>query len=406
MPRRPAGPPPEPRAALSNAGGEVQLRGHDAYVIPLRRAMEAATAEARGLEIQYFHSYPARMHPELARVALAEFAPGPSPTLLDPFCGGGTTIVEGMRAGWRTLGSDLNPLALDLARVRSRRVNAKARARFVETVEAVADASEERVRTRVDIRADLPKEEREWYEVHVLKELAGLLAEIQRVADEEDRRALQMVFSSLVVKFSRQKADTSSQRIDKRIRKGLPTEFFVRKSEELVRAWAELDEACPEKTRRPRLVASDARKLGHTLSGDFRADLILTSPPYGGTYDYVQHHARRFAWLGYKSAAFERGEIGSRRELTRAAAGDAARRWDAQLGEVLDSLHDRLRPGRIALLLLGDAQVGGRRVEADRQIEALAPKHGFEFGAAASQSRVDYAGGTDRREHLLALLRS
>ena len=57
---------------------------------------------------QGFHAYPARLHPEAARLLL-EALPGES--LVDPFCGGGTLLVEGLIAGRRVYGSDLNPIA-------------------------------------------------------------------------------------------------------------------------------------------------------------------------------------------------------------------------------------------------------------------------------------------------------
>ncbi len=391
----------ELRSSLSNVGGTASYRGDESFAHPMRRILEAADDPAPSLAIHAFHSYPARMHPHIAREAVAAFAPEGGGSMLDPFCGGGTTIVEAMRAGWRTLASDINPLALALTRVRSTRRGEAGRERLLAAIEGVAQRSEDRVRGRVDVRAKLDAEERSWYEVHVLKELAGLLLEIDALEPAADREALRMVFSAIVVKFSKQRADTSHERVEKRIRKGLPTEFFARKGVELVEAWAELDAACEPKTRRPSVVRSDVRRLGQTLSGDFRADLILTSPPYGGTYDYADHHARRLAWLGMNAQAFRRDEIGSRRELAKARDGE--RRWAQQVEAMLAALAPRLSARGVALLVMGDGQVGGGRVPADRQIERLCVKAGLRFVGVASQSRRDYAGGAERNEHLIAL---
>lgn len=390
------------RQAFSNVGGTATFRGREAFSHPLRASLEAVNEEADELAIHGVHSYPARMHPSVARRALELFAPGPGATLLDPFCGSGTTLVEAMSTGWRCLGSDLNPLAIDLARVKCSRMGEKARERFGQRLIQVAEASEDRVRGRVKVLAKLDKAERDYYDVHVLKEFAGLLEEIHGTEHEADRRALRMLFSSIVVKFSKQRSDTDERKTEKKIRKGLVTEFFVRKGEELLRAWHQLDEACPAKTRRPRIIRADATRLGETLSGDFKADVILTSPPYAGTYDYAHHHRRRFAWLGYKQAAFEEDEIGSRRELAKATRG--MKTWERQLFAVLEQMHERLHSEGVALLLIGDGQVGGTRVPADRQLEALAPQAGFEFAGVASQVREDFAGGPPRQEHLVALL--
>jgi DNA modification methylase len=397
------------RRALSHVGGPVEARGDVAFRFPLGEAMRAQDEPIEPALTHGFHAYPARMHPNLARVLLRELFVGPGSEVLDPFCGSGTVAVEALVGGWKALGSDLDPLALRVARVKTQRRGDKSRERFLGRVRAVAAASSLRVRERVDVRASLSPAERSWYDVHVLKELAGLLEEIRAVSDERDRGAMEMVFSAIVVKFSRQRADTAARETQKRVRKGLVTEFFVRKAEELASAWAEL---AAELARRsdphhaPRFLLSDARTLPETLAGEYRCDLVLTSPPYGGTYDYVHHHARRHAWLGINAKQLREGEIGARRHLSRARSpGEARARWDTQVASVLQAIAALLRPEGLAVLLVGDAEVAGDRVSADEQLERLAPAAELSFVAAASQPRPDWRRGPDRREHLVALRR-
>jgi SAM-dependent methyltransferase len=398
------------RQALSNVGGPIEARGDAAFRFPLAAAMRAQDDALEPALTHGFHAYPARMHPGLARVVLREFFVGPGSEVLDPFCGSGTVAVEALVGGWHALGSDLDPLALRVARVKTERRGDKARARFLERVGAVASSSQRRVRERNDARATLTPAERSWYEVHVLKELAGLLEEIRSVADERDRLAMEMVFSAIVVKFSRQRAETAERETSKRVRKGLVTEFFVRKAEELATAWAELSAELSARAHPhhpPRFVLSDARTLPQTLAGEYRCDLVLTSPPYGGTYDYLYHHARRHAWLGIHPKQLRANEIGARRNLSRARVpGDAQARWDAEVTAVLQAIGALLQPEGVAVLLVGDAEIGGDRVQADLQLERLAPEAELEFLAAASQPRPDWRRGPDRREHLVALRRS
>ena len=61
-----------------------------------------------------FYRYPARMLPELAREIIEQYS-APDETVLDPFMGGGTTVVEALAAGRRTIGMDINSLATFLA---------------------------------------------------------------------------------------------------------------------------------------------------------------------------------------------------------------------------------------------------------------------------------------------------
>jgi hypothetical protein len=407
------------REALSNVGGPVEARGDPAFRFVLAAAMRAQDPDelsheppheqgpvivARDALTHGFHAYPARMHPAVARVILQELSLGPNSEVLDPFCGSGTVAVEAMIAGWRALGSDVDPLALRLARVKTERRNVRERERFLERCAEVAKGSERRVRDRQEVRAQLSAEERAWYDVHVLKELAGLLEEIRSVAHEADRRALEMVFSAIVVKFSRQRSETAARASGKHIRKGLPTEFFLRKGHELADGWAALEAAVPRSHHAPRFVLSDARTLPQTLAGEYRCDLILSSPPYGGTYDYLTHHARRHAWLGINPKHLREGEIGARRQLSDKRAG-ARDRWDQQMLAVLEAMVGLLALEGVVVLMVGDAEIAEVREPADVQLERLAAAAELEVVAVASQPRPDWRGGSPRREHLVALQR-
>lgn len=65
-----------------------------------------------------FYRYPARMSPELAGEIIHHFT-RPGDTVVDPFMGGGTTIVEAVAAGRCAIGVDLNPLATFVAEAKT-----------------------------------------------------------------------------------------------------------------------------------------------------------------------------------------------------------------------------------------------------------------------------------------------
>jgi hypothetical protein len=393
-----------PRRALSHQGGLIEVHGDEAAAAPLVEAFRRAEAAPFDTLTHGFHTYPARMHPAIAGILIGALT-GPRGRVLDPFCGSGTVIIEALVAGREAVGLDLSPLAVRLARVKCQRHAPRERDAFLRTLHAVAARSEERVRARVDVRAPLSAEERAYYAPHTLKELAGLREEILAVPDKKQQEALLLLLSAIVVKFSKQRADPASEKTDRRIRKGLPTEFFVRKGEELAERWAALFAATTKAAKRPFIQEADALALPKGLPEGFRADLVLTSPPYGGTYDYAAHHARRYAWLGISARPLEQSEIGARRTLK---GPGAEARWDRELAACLTAIRRSLargpgeRGGR-AVLLIGDAQLGAKRVPADRQVERLAPGAGLRLVAVASEERPDFTGGPPRREHLLLL---
>lgn len=72
--------------------------------------------------------------------ALEEFPEAAENVILDPFMGGGTTIVEALRVGYRTVGVDLNPLAWFIVRNECTAVDLDALDAAFERVRAAAEA--------------------------------------------------------------------------------------------------------------------------------------------------------------------------------------------------------------------------------------------------------------------------
>lgn len=373
--------PPKQRRALSNVGGRVRTHGDPRLSALFAHALERTAIEAPDVGTHGFHAWPARMHWALPATILGELGVA-GKRVLDPFAGGGTVLVEAMRAGARGSGIDLNPLSSLVVEVKcSLRTPAEGR-RFLESVADVAEASLDRVQTRTPAKAPLSREQAMLYGGHILKELAGLLEEIDQCEDVRDQRAMRAVFSSLLVKLSKKKADTSEEVVDKRLRKGLSTELFVRKSGELVQRWAELRTHAPKDAEEPRLFVGDARRAPELLGKAYRADLVMTSPPYGGTYDYVAHHALRLAWLGLPDRDFSRSELGARRSLR---GEEAQQRFDREVLEMLSALRRVMKDDALAILVLGDAELGRLRISPIDQLDALAPRPGLRLIAGASE---------------------
>jgi DNA modification methylase len=386
------------RRSLSAHGGAIRTGGDSGAASALAAAFERAAHESPDRYTHAFHSYPARMHPSLAAEILARFA-DPGELVVDPFAGSGTVPIEAMLAGLSAVGVDRNPLAVRLARVKARVRADVERELIVTMTREIARRSEERVRARVPVNAPLSREEARFYEGHVLKELAGLREEIFAVTEEGPVRELMlMVFSAIVVKFSRQSSETSDEVAPRRIRKGLVTEFFERKSLETVERAEALTAAVPRGAPEPKFHEGNALMLERILRGK-RAGLIFTSPPYGGVYDYREHHARRYAWLGIDAAPISREELGARRRLR--GASDLER-WDDEVRAMLDAFARVLTGDGRVVLMMGDALIGDELVPAERQVAELARDVGLVPVAHASESRPPFRG-MRREEHLIYL---
>lgn len=65
-----------------------------------------------------FYRYPARFSPVLARTIIEHFTQ-PGDTVLDPFVGGGTSLVEARALGRNAIGVDISSLAIFISRVKT-----------------------------------------------------------------------------------------------------------------------------------------------------------------------------------------------------------------------------------------------------------------------------------------------
>jgi len=391
---------PQRRQALSQTSGPVTTRGDREVAATLAEVMHEAERGEADRWTHGFHVYPARMHPAIARAACARWVER-GMAVLDPFCGSGTVALEAMASGGKVVAADLNPLAIRLAKLKCTRMDADARTRLGEMVDALVENVLAAVRARVEVLAPLSSDERAYYEPHVLRELAVLHRDIMAIGNRRAREVLTMVFSAIVGKFSRQRADTRNEAVEKHIGKGVPTRFFGRKAHELIERFAALESELSRGAATPKWLECDVRDIGKYV-GAGTIELVLTSPPYVGTYDYVDHHARRWAWLGLQPRRLRRSELGARRDY----ATDGTRaRWDRELGAVLGATSKVLAPGAWMLWLVGDGEIAGQRIDAATQLAELGPRHGLKLVASAAQARTDWRGGKARSEHLVALRR-
>jgi hypothetical protein len=67
------------------------------------------------------YRYPARFSPVFARAAIELFTK-PGDTILDPFMGGSTSLVEAVALGRNAVGTDINQLSVFLAKVKTMRL--------------------------------------------------------------------------------------------------------------------------------------------------------------------------------------------------------------------------------------------------------------------------------------------
>jgi len=324
-----------------------------------------------------FHTYPAGMHPDCAKLII-EACPG---TVHDPFCGGGTVLVEGLLAGREVTGSDLSPIALLVSKARTSSPS------LATPLRSAARKIAAQAQLRIDVEID--EELQKWYQPHVAQELGRIRDQIQTYP-KDIQPLLNAVFSSIIVKTSFRKSDTSNQRETHHRPVGTTAILFHKKARELGR----MLESMPENNAK--IFEANACTQGPKEN----VDLILTSPPYPGVYDYLPLQQLRYLWLGIEHANSAQ-EIGSRRSFRALGRKDALKEWQDETKSWIHTQTHKLTPGGKFAIIVGDGLVGGKLVDTlFPTVEALKSCN-MKVLARASADRPDHARGAVRIEHLV-----
>lgn len=332
------------------------------------------------------HPYPAKFIPQIPNVLIQELS-SVGDTVLDLFCGSGTTLVEAQLLRRHSIGIDANPIACLISRAKLARIS-EDQAQPLFDLAAKAEAVGEELSTPTgdlfgftsgDGRASVyPRPESEaidfWFEPFVIEELAAARAWIAGLPGIT-RIIAEAALSSIIVAVSRQDSDTRYVRRDKRIRPGDALRRFSKALSSAVRASLRFTEL------------TDERFAASVISADVLSepniepvDLVVTSPPYPNAYSYHLYHMTRMLWLGMDEAYanFRRQEIGSHRKYSsRGKNGATVATFSSEFSRILSWLRPKLKDNKYACFIVGDSTIKGERIDNAELISSIGEKIGY-----------------------------
>jgi len=399
---------PRQRRAFSTVGGPVETAGDATEAGALAQLWDVDPGLARALT-HGFHAYAGRLHPSIARGALTRWSTA-GDTIVDPFCGSGTVLTEAMGLGRVAIGNDASPLGVAIAQARTTLLGEAHRDLLVSEARRIAELAGEEARKRR--RPELPSwagPEFQRFFPHVAFELFTLRELVMEVPRQPVGNALRLCFSANLVKLMKAGPEAPCDGEAKRIARGVPSRLLGDRAVELATGLAALERRTPLGTPAPVVRVGDARELKGIAAGAAR--LIVSSPPYPGTYDYAAQHDVRFTWLELPRRSFESAQLGARTATTGFGADPAT--WRASQRQWLSEMARILTPGGHALLIVGDGVLGNQPEDAPATIAEQAGPLKLEPIARASQARATHDRrlreifkGHPRQEHLLLLRRA
>lgn len=318
------------------------------------RVRQATRYSAHGL-----HEYKGRFNPQVVRAIGNILGLEEGASVLDPFCGGGTTLLECAHAGWTSVGIDRNPLAVRIANAkvwalrRARGVLQEMATAVVATLSGIAaplTSSTPPGRAAMDRflghgwEGELPcfMYLEAWFPRAVLAQVVTIRRALHtHLRSAKDRAVFEIILSDLLRNASLQE----------------PADLRIRRRKDPQRNYPLIEwflEALPDRLKlveRARLTLKGLRGTQRALLGDVRtANLrrvvgfpsegfaaVITSPPYETALPYIDTQRLSLVLLGDIKAsdvqATEKALIGAREVSSRErlALEEVIRKGDSSL---------------------------------------------------------------------------
>lgn len=252
-----------------------------------------------------YHIYPAMMIPQIARTLIEEYSPnGKCELLFDPYCGSGTSLVEASLKGINSVGTDLNPLARLMAKVKTTKYEVKKmKSLFSEIQSNLIFYSEEKVLNR---NFDRISNYTYWYSEESLLKLSYLSQLIDAYESYAD--FFNVALSEVVreVSFTRNGEFKRFRMKEERIKSFNPNVFrlFEEKVIRNIEGLKEFNNVANVFNARICCFNSSIA-IPNDIIQDETVDMVVTSPPYGDsrtTVAYGQFSRWANEWFDFENA--------------------------------------------------------------------------------------------------------
>ena len=375
-----------------------------------------------------FHSFPAKFPPQLPKLFIEELTK-PDEIVLDPMVGSGTTMLEAYFANRKGIGFDIDPLAIKIARVKTKSLNKKEIAdyglRIYNNAKIYYNENKDKLLKLLNEHFEPKTKEflNYWFLEETQLELISLWYQIENIHIEELKNFFEVVFSSVIITKSggvslaldlghtrphKVKAlldsngnvvygdkdfDISKKRYNSKNIKSSFEEFRKRLNQNISSIIS-----INGKKYQPNISFCDSQKL---LLDNETVDLIVTSPPYASNaIDYMRAHKFSLVWFGYKIDELTKKRndyIGSEatvnypfedlpeytlKKIAKVSFVDSNRgkvlkRYFSEMKKSLSEMYRVLKPGKAAIVVVGSSIMKGIDTETHICLSEIGKEIGF-----------------------------
>ena len=243
----------------------------------------------------FIHRYPAKMLNQIP-YAILPFYAKKGDTILDCFCGSGTTLMQARLFGMHAIGFDINPIAVLISRVKANTFNCNILLKEITSLF-------EKIENTTVIEENIPqfKNRDFWFEKNIQYDIAKILKNIKEVENIKYREFFLVCLSSIIRKISN--ADfqiippVKSKKMIDIIENGREIDTINIFKEAVYLNFKRISKFSKDCVKNTDLIVKQANTRKIPLVNE-SVDLVITSPPYITAQKYARSTRLEMAWLG------------------------------------------------------------------------------------------------------------
>lgn len=316
----------------------------------------------RTKHVHRLHPYLGKFIPQLVEVFLKKYFKK-GDTIIDPFAGSGTALIEANVLGINSLGIELSPFNVLIQKVKAKKYNIKEVEReILDAIKRLKDFSrrlQQKNQFLFDNKISEFKTDSEylkhWFSERALQEILFYRSIIK---DYRNQDILKIILSRsarsarLIPHYDLARPKNAVRKtywcikhrrycepIDEALK------FINRYSYDSIRRIKEFDKI--RTAAFIKIYQSDARKI--QLPKELKIDGIFTSPPYVGVIDYHEQH--RYAYELFNFPRQDKLEIGP---ATKGQNGNAKKEYVQGIVDVFKNISKNLKDGALVFIVAND----------------------------------------------------
>lgn len=305
----------------------------------------------------------------------------PNGLVVDPMCGGGTTLIEATRLGMNAVGSDINPVARLISRVATTTVSPNKLKEIYTDLDELLTHLElsslplTRIKNPVVGLKTKPRDLQGMDHYFTQESLNQLLILQEAISAQEDPK-IQDFFQLALMSILRHVSKANVKKMNTEIDENKTIKPVVSTFRDQVRSMLEVNQLAYDTGfpfGRATIIEGQAQNVE---VADSSADLVILHPPYLSGTAFSESVQLQLAWSEFNHKTLRKIELAMRGSYFHVTNG--LRKYLVGWSRILGEAYRMLKPGGVCASVIGDGKVEYVRIPMGAITREFGEDHGFE----------------------------